>query len=64
MGKGNDLSVDPGRCCYCGACVSVCPKDSLFLDDTILRVDLETCIMCGLCIKECPVGALGAGWFK
>lgn len=52
--------VNTGKCCYCGACVSVCPvpEGALDLDETILRVNQELCIACGRCAKICPVGAL------
>ncbi len=64
MSPQNDIKVDHGLCCNCGACVSVCPKDALFLDDTYLLISRKHCIKCGLCIRECPVGAIDAGWFK
>jgi ferredoxin len=50
--------VNRGRCCYCGGCVGICPKDALELRETILFVNNDKCIECGICIKFCPVDAL------
>jgi digeranylgeranylglycerophospholipid reductase len=53
------ISVDGKRCCYCGACVSVCPVDALDLQETHLVVS-EQCIDCHVCLSACPMGALSA----
>jgi len=50
--------VDRESCGYCGACVSVCPKDALDLIDLHLSVDRSKCTGCLTCVKVCPVGAL------
>lgn len=47
-------------CCGCAACVHICPKHSINLQedkDGFLspRVDMGTCIDCGLCEKVCPM---------
>ena len=54
------IKVNRNKCCYCGACVSVCPvlEGALELEEVILRVDHNICIECGICTKICPVGAL------
>lgn len=62
--NNNDISVDIALCLYCGACVAVCPKDAIFLDDVAVKIHKDSCIKCGLCIKECPMAAISAGWFK
>jgi len=51
------ITVDERRCAYCGSCVSVCPVDALFLEETHLRV-FDNCISCGKCVSACPMGAL------
>ncbi len=51
------LEINHDRCMHCGACVGVCPEDSLFLNDLMLEVD-ESCTECGICVKTCPVNAL------
>ncbi|GAB4460659.1 MAG: 4Fe-4S binding protein [Anaerolineae bacterium] len=50
--------VDHELCCYCGACVAVCPPDAIFLTDSFLAIDQETCTACERCTKMCPVHAL------
>jgi ferredoxin len=52
------LVVDSEKCHSCGACVAVCPPDSLFLHDYTLTVNQETCTSCERCVKMCPVQAL------
>jgi ferredoxin len=50
--------VDRNLCYYCGACVAVCPPDSIFLDNSYLAIDKETCTLCERCTAMCPVHAL------
>ena len=64
MSSENDIAVDRSKCMYCGACASVCPKEAIFLDETVVRIKVEECIKCGFCIRECPMGAINAGWFQ
>jgi len=48
----------PEKCCYCGACVAVCPALALDLKEKKLVFDKEKCKQCLACTKVCPVGAL------
>ncbi len=50
--------VDYDLCYSCGACVAVCPPDSIFLDNMHLKIDDETCTRCERCTVMCPVHAL------
>ena len=50
--------VDHELCCYCSACVAVCPPDAIFLYDSFLTIDQDTCTACERCVKMCPVHAL------
>ncbi len=50
--------VDRNLCYYCGACVAVCPPDSIFLENAFLHIDEETCTLCERCTNMCPVHAL------
>lgn len=52
------LVIDHDLCFSCGACVAVCPPDSLFLRDLVLTVDHATCTRCDRCVAVCPVHAL------
>lgn len=58
-----DVIFNLNRCKGCGLCVSVCPKQILWLDETITNVkgyhpsgisDMTKCIACGNCAKICP----------
>ena len=51
---------DEDRCWSCGACTSVCPTRTIYLDkDTFeFRAHPDTCIACGSCLDACPVKAL------
>ena len=48
---------DLNKCCGCTACVSICPKQAIHIEDTVLAlnavVDESKCVNCGLCHKVC-----------
>lgn len=50
--------VDRNLCFYCGACVAVCPPDSIYLENAHLHIDEATCTLCERCTNMCPVHAL------
>lgn len=52
------ITVNQNKCCYCGGCVGVCPRDALELREITIVVDKNRCNNCGICVKFCPVGAL------
>ncbi len=53
---------NPKKCCYCGACVGVCPQNAITLEEPPkIVIDKEKCIKCGACVKICPAGALKPG---
>ena len=56
-----DIAVD--RCKGCALCVSICPKDVLVLDVSIVNplgyhpvrlTDAAACTSCALCARICP----------
>ena len=51
--------VDKSKCCGCSACVQVCPKQCIQMQEDnegflYPLVDTQTCIQCSLCEKICP----------
>ena len=51
--------ADRRSCTGCGACVSVCPKECIRMEENeegflYPLIDHEKCINCGLCFKACP----------
>ena len=53
------VKIDHDTCIGCGACVDVCPTQSLSLnDDQKCVCSEETCIDCGACVGTCPMGAI------
>ncbi len=55
-----DVSRDDSRCTHCGACISVCPTNAMYIDKKTMKVifDDSKCIACELCVKACPPRAM------
>ena len=52
-------------CCGCGACVNICPRNSISLKQNeegffFPEIDNQTCVDCQLCIKSCPANSVPA----
>jgi len=47
--------IESGLCAYCGACITVCPKEAVTPDTDEPLYDSEKCIECKLCTFVCPV---------
>lgn len=55
VNKKGRIKVDFDNCLHCGACVSLCPTDALYLNEEFkLEYSNEKCIGCFLCIDSCP----------
>ncbi|MFX1502550.1 MAG: ATP-binding protein [Promethearchaeota archaeon] len=55
VNKKGRVFIDDEKCIDCGACVSLCPTDALFLDkEERLKFYYEKCIGCLLCLDSCP----------
>jgi coenzyme F420 hydrogenase subunit beta len=50
--------IDAGRCIQCGACVAVCPSDSIAVGEQGLPMLAKMCTGCSLCWDFCPRGGL------
>lgn len=53
-----NLASDKNKCCGCGACSNICPKEAItMIEDeygfVYPKIDDSKCIKCGLCIKTC-----------
>lgn len=49
-------------CVACGACVKVCPRDTIFVyKGMFAEVADDKCVGCGMCQKTCPAGAIRIG---
>ena len=56
-----DIKVNWDKCTQCGACVSICPTDALYIKDRKtmeVAFDSDKCIACELCIRPCPPRAI------
>ena len=54
--------VEKQKCCGCGACVNVCPRDAIEnkVDEygfVYPSVNKDLCIECGLCVSVCDFGS-------
>lgn len=53
--------VDETQCLSCGGCISVCPKDAIYMKNLRAFVIGEKCISCNICVNTCPIGAITMG---
>ncbi|MCX8154074.1 MAG: 4Fe-4S dicluster domain-containing protein [Candidatus Bathyarchaeota archaeon] len=55
------IEVDSEKCISCGACVTLCPVESIKIDeDKSVVFDKEKCIgsICSACVDACPTRAI------
>ncbi|MBN1480391.1 ferredoxin [candidate division KSB1 bacterium] len=51
------IAYNRAVCDFCGACVAVCPHDSIELFEADLCIT-ASCTLCKNCVYVCPVRAL------
>ena len=49
---------EPCHDCKYTDCVTVCPMDCFYQDESQLYIDPDNCIDCEACVPECPVEAI------
>jgi len=55
VAKNQQFIINDDKCINCGACVSLCPTEALYLDkEDRLAFCYEKCIGCLLCLDSCP----------
>ena len=52
------IEILPDKCDFCGACVGICPEDSIDLKEAEIKIDEVTCINCSKCVWVCPIEVL------
>ncbi|VFQ44703.1 nitroreductase family protein [Desulfoluna butyratoxydans] len=52
------VTIDESLCTGCGACVAICPHDTLTLVDDMARITGDDSLSCGHCMAVCPTGAV------
>ena len=56
--QDHELVSEPSRCCGCGACVNICPRDAITLQADAYgfrypHIDGARCIDCRACLRVC-----------
>lgn len=56
--KKNHIINNKYNCCACSACLNICPKNAIIMEENELgfkypKIDETKCINCGLCKKAC-----------
>src|SRR5215831_5266637 len=52
------IVCEPCRECKYTDCVTVCPTECFYQDESMLYIDPDECIDCEACVPECPVEAI------
>jgi ferredoxin len=54
------VALSEEKCIHCGACTSVCPSGSLYMEKPAWTLVFlkDKCYACQLCVKACPVRAI------
>ena len=53
------VKLDEEACTSCGACLSICPVEALYMtEDYSVKLDEDKCVLCEACVPTCPVKAI------
>lgn len=52
------IIINAEECIACGACISACPVEAIYLEGDSAKVVEEKCDLDGICIPACPVEAI------
>ncbi len=55
---GRTIKKHPDKCIHCGACVEICPTESMHFAEKGVVITRETCFNCARCAHVCKYGAL------
>ncbi|MFX0026337.1 MAG: 4Fe-4S binding protein [Candidatus Hermodarchaeota archaeon] len=59
VNKKGRIIINDDKCIDCGACISLCPTEALFLNEYArLEFSYNKCIGCLLCLDSCPRHAI------
>lgn len=59
VNKKGRIIINDDECIDCGACISLCPTEALFLNEYArLEFSYDKCIGCLLCLDSCPRHAI------
>ncbi|MFX0017739.1 MAG: 4Fe-4S binding protein [Promethearchaeota archaeon] len=59
VNKKGRIIINDDKCIDCGACISLCPTEALFLNKYArLEFSYNKCIGCLLCLDSCPRHAI------
>ncbi|TFF99134.1 MAG: 4Fe-4S dicluster domain-containing protein [Promethearchaeota archaeon] len=59
INKKGRVKIDFEICIDCGACISLCPTDALYMNsEHRLEFTEEKCMACLLCLDSCPRSAI------
>ena len=53
-----EILYSPSKCIGCGACLKVCLRGAISMDETGVHIDRNVCVHCGTCTETCYTDAL------